>query len=310
MISVVIPTYNRAHMVGRSIRSVLEQTFQDFELIIVDDGSTDNTEEVVRSFGDGRIRYVRHEQNKGEAAARNTGVKLAEGKYVASQDSDDEWLPEKLARQVEILDNSPPEVGVVYTGFWKTQNGRKTYIPFSWVKQPNGNLHKQLLRGNFIGSPVTLIRKECFEKAGMFDERLTNVVDWELWIRISKHYHFRYIAEPLVIAYYHSENISSSRQSLIDALELILEKHSEDFEKEKKMLAKQCFDIGSLLIANGESDKAMRYLKRAVRTCPLSVRTVLSCLLILSGPTGGRHTVKMYEYFKKQCETIRSKNAF
>jgi len=308
VISVVVPTYNRAHMLGRSIRSILAQTFQDFEIIVVDDGSTDDTQKVVRSFGDRRIRYVQHDENKGEAAARNTGIRLAKGEYIASQDSDDEWLPEKLAKQVEVLDNSPPDVGVVYTGFWKSHDGRKTYIPFSWVKHPNGNIHKQLLRGNFIGSPVTLIRKGCFEKVGMFDERLANVVDWEMWIRISKYYHFRYVAEPLVIAYYHSENISSSRKSLIDALELILEKHSEDFAKDEKMLAKQCFDIGSLLVSTGELEKGRRYLKRAARICPISIRTALSCLLILSGPSGGKYVVKLYEYIKKQRENTRSKN--
>ena len=115
-------------MIARSIESVLSQTFQDFEIIVVDDGSTDNTEEVVNSFNDERIRYVRHEQNKGEAAARNTGIKLARGDYIASQDSDDEWLPEKLARQIEVFENSPPEVGVVYTGFWKLSHTYQEHL--------------------------------------------------------------------------------------------------------------------------------------------------------------------------------------
>lgn len=95
-VSVVIPTYNRAHLVGRAIQSVLNQTYQDFEIIVVDDGSTDNTEEVVKSFNDPRIRYIRHDQNRGGSAARNTGIKMARGEYIAFQDSDDEWLPEKL----------------------------------------------------------------------------------------------------------------------------------------------------------------------------------------------------------------------
>jgi glycosyltransferase involved in cell wall biosynthesis len=102
-VSVVIPTYNRASLLGRAIKSVLEQTYQDFEIIVVDDASTDNTEEVVRNLRDRRIRYLRHEKNRGGSAARNTGIRAAWGQYIAFQDSDDEWLPEKLKKQMEVL---------------------------------------------------------------------------------------------------------------------------------------------------------------------------------------------------------------
>ena len=101
-VSVVIPTYNRAPLIGRSIKSVLNQTYQDFEIIIVDDASTDNTKEVVSNFNDERIRYIQHEENKGEAAARNTGIKATRCDYIAPQDSDDEWIPEKLSTQIEL----------------------------------------------------------------------------------------------------------------------------------------------------------------------------------------------------------------
>ena len=110
-VSVIIPTYNRAHLVGRAIRSVLNQTYQDFEIIVVDDGSTDNTEEVVKSFNDPRIRYIRHEKNRGGSAACNTGIRAARGEYIAFQDSDDEWLPEKLEKQMQVFENTPTGVG-------------------------------------------------------------------------------------------------------------------------------------------------------------------------------------------------------
>ena len=165
-VSIIIPTYNREQLIARSIKSVLNQTYQDFEIIIVDDASTDNTEEVISNFNDKRIRYIRHEKNKGAAAARNTGIRAARCDYIAYQDSDDEWLPEKLARQMELLEDASPQVGVIYTGFWKTENHRRTYIPFSWVSQKNGDIHKELLKGNFIGSPVVLTKKECFRQGG------------------------------------------------------------------------------------------------------------------------------------------------
>ena len=94
-VSVIIPTYNRAHLVGRAIRSVLNQTYQDFEIIVVDDCSTDNTEEIVKGFNDHRIRYMRHDRNRGGSAARNTGIKASQGKYIAFLDSDDERLLKK-----------------------------------------------------------------------------------------------------------------------------------------------------------------------------------------------------------------------
>ena len=163
-VSVIIPTYNRAHLVGRAIRSVLNQTYQDFEIIVVDDGSTDNTEEVVKSFNDPRIRYIRHEENKGAAAARNTGIKAAKGKFIAFQDSDDEWLPKKLEKQMEAFDNASPKVGVVYTGFWSIEGNVKRYSLNKEIVHKEGDIHSQILQGNFIGTPAAVVKKACFKK--------------------------------------------------------------------------------------------------------------------------------------------------
>ena len=130
-VSVIIPTYNRAHLIDRSIQSVLNQTYQDFELIVVDDRSTDNTEDIIRQFRekDKRIKYIKHDKNKGGSAARNTRIKNSVGKYIVFQDSDDEWFPEKLEKQMKIFETASLEVGVVYTGFWRIKDNKKTYIP-------------------------------------------------------------------------------------------------------------------------------------------------------------------------------------
>jgi len=274
-VSIIIPTYNRRQSIGRSIESVLNQTYRDFELIIVDDGSTDNTKELVADFNDERIRYVRHEENKGEAAARNTGIKAARCDYIAYQDSDDEWLPEKLARQIELLENASPEVGVIYTGFWKAENHKRTYVPFSWVSQKNGDIHKELLKGNFIGSPVVLIKKECFNKVGLFDEKLRNLVDWEMWLRVSKYYHFKCIDEPLVIAHYHSDNVSSNHHAFIETLESVLEKYSDEFTSDKKLMAKCYIDIGNLLVVHKETQNGRNYLIKAIKLYPFNIKLLL-----------------------------------
>ena len=126
-VSIIIPTYNREQLLGRAIKSVLAQTYQDFELIIVDDGSTDNTERLVKSFNSEKTRYIRHRKNKGPAAARNTGIRSAKGDYIAFQDSDDEWMPEKLEKQMRAFTTAPPEVGVVYTSYYSTINKGKRF---------------------------------------------------------------------------------------------------------------------------------------------------------------------------------------
>jgi glycosyltransferase involved in cell wall biosynthesis len=298
MVTVVIPTYNRANLIARSIKSVLSQTYQDFELVVVDDGSTDNTKEVIDSFDDDRIRYVRHSENKGEAATRNTGIKVGRGEYIACQDSDDEWLPEKLAKQVQAFENCPPDIGVVYTGFWKIENNEKTYIPFSWVNQKEGDIHRELLKGNFIGSPATLIKKECFKKVGMFDEKLFHLVDWELWLRVSKYYHFRFVDEPLLVAHYDSDNVSINQDEFIKAQELILEKHFEDFSKDKELLVTYYVYIGDLLISEGDVRKGRSYLTKALKLSPFSVKPLSAALLTFFGRRAYRKVMGTYKKIK------------
>ncbi|MFX4263649.1 glycosyltransferase family 2 protein [Pelotomaculum propionicicum] len=220
-----MPTYNRAITIKRAVDSILKQTYQDFEIIIVDDGSTDNTYEIVKEFNEKRIKYIKHEKNKGASAARNTGIRESRGKYLAFQDSDDQWLPNKLKRQVEILDNSPNEVGIVYCGFWRFNNNKKIYYPSGKVIEKEGNVYKSLINGNFIGTPTAIIKKECFNKYGCFDERLPRLQDWELFIRLSKNYEFRFVNEPLVLSYFVPNCISSDNRSLITAQKIILKKH-------------------------------------------------------------------------------------
>lgn len=297
-VSVIIPTYNRRQLIERSVKSVLSQTYQDFEIIIVDDGSTDNTEEAVANIKGKRIKYIRHDKNKGEAAARNTGIKAAGGEYIASHDSDDEWLPEKLEKQIKAFENCPPEVGVVYTGFWKVEKGQRTYVPFKWINKKEGDIHCELLRGNFIGSPATLIKKECFEKAGMFNEKIFHLVDWELWLRISKYYHFKYIDEPLAVAHYHSDNVSLNYRAFISAVEFVLGKYSDEFENNKRLLIKHYTEIGNLLITNGQIRNGRSYLIKALKIAPLNVKSLVAVPLTFLGRNIYNRTVSAYQKTK------------
>ena len=195
-VSVIIPTHNRSDFLRRAIASVLNQTYQDFELIVVDDASTDNTAEAVAEFNDERIKLLRHDTNKGGSAARNTGILASECDYIALLDDDDEWLPEKLSRQMEVLLSSPPQVGCVYSGCVDVTTTGKTigeYIPTK-----RGDLSKDLVAENCVGGASSaLLKRECVKKVGLFDESLPCSQDYDLWIRISNEFHFECIPETL-----------------------------------------------------------------------------------------------------------------
>lgn len=269
-VSVIIPTYNREHLIGRAIQSVLNQTYRDFEIIVVDDGSTDNIGEVVKSFNDERIRYIRHEKNKGAAAARNTGIKAAKGEYIAFQDSDDEWLPEKLEKQMKVFATAPAEVGVVYTDMWRITGNKKKYFYSPKIMPEDKIIYEQALDYGVmnIGIQTALIKKECFSKAGMFDEKFPRLIDLELFIGLSKYYYFYHIKEPLVNFFDADKGISSNTKALITARKLILEKYFEDIKKDKKLLAKHYLGIGTILCINGEIEEGEGYFAKALKMYP------------------------------------------
>jgi glycosyltransferase involved in cell wall biosynthesis len=281
-VSIIIPTYNRARLLGRAIHSILNQTYPNFEIIVVDDCSSDNTESVVRSFCDERIQYIRHEENKGAVAARNTGIMAARGEYIAFQDSDDEWFSEKLEKQIRAFEFGPPDLGVVYTSFWLIEGGRKTYYPSSDVKQTEGNMHHALLETNFVNTPTAVVRKECFEKAGMF-ENLPRLQEWGLWLKISKHYCFKHINEPLVNAYPQPDSISRNMNALIVAREHILQRYFEEISKKPKLLRRHYFEIGTILCLNGEIEAGRSYFFKAMRTHPFNAKLFLSTLASIFG---------------------------
>lgn len=262
-VSVIIPTYNRATLIKRSIQSVLKQTFDDFEVIVVDDASSDNTEEVIASLQDVRIRYFRHESNRGGSAARNTGIEKAQGDLIAFQDSDDEWLPDKLEKQVKTIQQADPSVGLVYTGFWRIQGDTKEYLPGPHIKKTEGDIHQELLKGNFITTQAVLVKKECFQKVGGFDDSLPRFQDWELFLRIAKHYEFRYIAEPLVISYFTEGSISSKPQAMIEAFEIILDKHIDDYRLHKTLYATMLSNLANLYRQDKNVKKTRQYLLKS-----------------------------------------------
>ncbi|AAM30348.1 glycosyltransferase [Methanosarcina mazei Go1] len=282
-VSVIIPTYNRAHLIPRAIKSVLNQTYLDIEIIIVDDSSTDNTEEIVKDFKDRRLKYIRHNINKGASAARNTGIRESRGKYIAFQDSDDEWFSNKLEKQIEAFADAPPEVGIVYSGFYRIEANRKLYLPSDQLSLKEGNIHNELLKGNFVGTPTVLMKKECFRNQRYFNESLPALEDWELWIELSKYYTFRYIKKPLLCSYSTPNSINLNENNMLKAHEIILLTHLDDFSKNKKNLSEHYYDIGTGLCSIGNFNNGKNYLIKSLKAYCLNFKTISVLFILLFG---------------------------
>lgn len=270
LVSVIIPTCNRSNLVERAIRSILAQTYADFELIIVDDASADDTRNAVVRFDDIRIQYIRHDRNRGGPAARNTGIRRARGKYIALLDDDDEWHTTKLEKQVNAFKEAANGVGFIYSGFEvRDENGEvvRTTLPAL-----RGNLHMNLLRRNMIGgSSVPLIKRECFDKVGFFDESLTSCQDWDMWLRISSSYEFDFVPEILARVYFHGDQISEDFSSLIPGRSRMIEKHMDEFRKHPEILVIHLKRMGKMHCINGTWKEAAQWFSQAVkvRVCEL-----------------------------------------
>lgn len=196
-VTVVVPVFNEAATINRAIASVLNQTLADFELLVVDDASTDGTSAALAAVQDRRLRVIRHVRTGGVAKARNTGIGEATGEMIAFLDADDEWLPEKLARQIAAM-TARPELAATCTAYYLAHGDKRILRGFG----AGLNWRRELLDGCFIGPGSTLVaRKACFSAVGLIDERLTRLEDWEWLIRLVDDRNFDCLSEPLAVVY-------------------------------------------------------------------------------------------------------------
>jgi len=179
-VSIIIPAYNAADYVKEAVDSALAQTYKEMEVVVVDDGSTDETKKILEPYvKKNEIKYV-YEQNKGLAGARNTGIKNSSGEYIAFLDADDLFLPEKAAEQVRVLEENP-SYGVCYSDLLHfSEAGRVFHHRYDY---PSGNLFEPLLHRQFLNPLTVMVRKEIFDRYGFFDETLRRSEDWDLWLR-------------------------------------------------------------------------------------------------------------------------------
>jgi len=203
LVSVSIIAYNRRDMVGQSLDSVLAQTYPNIEVILCDDGSTDGTGEFVREHYGDRVTYI-YQENQGPAAARNATIRAAQGKYIALQDDDDIWLPEKLEKQVPALEQNPDAALCYGICLAADPDGKETgEIHGQSNRGMSGDCFSLFLSRNVIMEPVTLVRASVFDEVGLFDEELPAGKDTDMFLRIALEHAAEYIAEPLMLVRQH-----------------------------------------------------------------------------------------------------------
>lgn len=273
-VSVVIPVYNREKFLKRAIDSVLAQTFDDFEIIVVDDGSTDGTPELLQCYKD-QIITIRQE-NAGAAAARNAGIAAARGEFLAFLDSDDEWRADKLFAQIEYC-KTHPHFALVYTDMVEVVDDVQVHESYlrsgAYRRVGEGNLYRSLLEENFIFTPTVLLRRKVAIELGGFDTDLKICEDRDLWLRVAQVYPIGFLDRPLTVRYRHGGNLTSDQ-------ELYLLSHISMFEKQltwavdgcpdtvpliKEKLAARNEDVGRLYISSGKHIKARKHLIESLK---------------------------------------------
>ncbi len=231
MVSIIIPTYNRASQLSEAIQSVLAQTYSDFNLIVVDDGSIDDTEKIIAEIRDDRISYHRLNKNLGAAGARNEGARLAEGEWIAFNDSDDLWLPDKLEKQFAYMEENP-DAGMVYGKVRVHSPGGIYEFPnYAITGDLEGELYTWLLRRNTIDTPTMFIRKRCFEEVGGFDSSLRCLEDWEFAIRFSQRFKIGYIDKVLLDSFVSEGGVSRNIGAYYESRCRMIAQHKENIIK-------------------------------------------------------------------------------
>ncbi len=269
-VSVIIPAYNAGKYIAETMDSVLVQTYSDFEIIVVDDGSKDQTVSIVKQF---KIKYPEkvkliQKENGGPASARNAGIKVAVGEYIAFIDADDLWLPQKLEKQVRYFETQPSQVGIVYTdarsfdkdGIWIN----KYYPKF------NGKIYKELLN-SMLPNLSVMVRKECFQNVGYFEEALDIIEDHDMWLRISMKYEVLCLDEMLSLYRQHSQGRSKEIEKTWSRSLRVMEKHLKmvagniELEKAvKNVFSERLYNFGHSYLREGHLLAARQMYERSL----------------------------------------------
>lgn len=276
LISVVIPAFNRSSLITGAIKSVLRQTWTNLELIIVDDCSTDDTVAVIRAIDDPRIRVIEMAENSGPSAARNRGIEHAKGTWVAFQDSDDEWLPDKLALQMSRIAELGPTCvgaycGMAVEGSIRLKQGQRVtvrYLPDPDLAQTEGDLSNTLNTTSAISTQMLMVRRSILERLDGFDESLQALEDWDLAIRLAEQGPIAFVDRILVIQRFSPNSITRNRRKWVAARARLLEKHQSRLQSNPVILAQQYRNLAGEYRLEGMASEAVAAMEKARRTTP------------------------------------------
>lgn len=276
-VSVIIPNYNHCHYLGSAIQSVLAQTFSDYEIIVVDDGSTDNSREVVSSFGE-KVHYI-WQENKGLGGARNTGILASTAEFVGFLDADDEWEPTYLERMVQLSQKYPEAVVYYCCAQGIDESGNQLPQVFGQMVAP-GDVYQNLLRANFIIPSTVMARRSTVVEKGLFEQdnlAIHGCEDWDLWLRLAPHNRMVGTSERLVRYRQHQNTFSAHPEKMQKAVKAVIEKHfgldegdQNKWSPEKKRAYGGVYRYASLTAVQTQDDwkAASQYLKRAIEIDP------------------------------------------
>jgi glycosyltransferase involved in cell wall biosynthesis len=289
-ISVILPTRNRATLVGRAIDSVLAQTCRDFELIVIDDASTDNTVAVLGAIGDPRLVVRRLTSAGGAAAARNHGLSVARGEFVGFQDSDDTWRPEKLERQLTALETAGATAVASVCSFRHIFPNRTRDIIHSPGVVPGPEVARRIVYGLSLGTVSLMARRRAVNEAGGFDETLPRLQDIELCLRLSEKGAFVFLDAVLQDIYFTSDSISADAARFHEALDAIASRHRDLFERHPRGHAWQLYRAGKYHAFDGNTGAATSLLAASLRRNPANWRTLvmLAATVLHLAPLLGR----------------------
>jgi len=270
-VSVIIPAYNAMAYLPEALESVLRQTFTDFEVLLIDDGSSDEIRQWAAGITEARVKLISQE-NQGVSAARNIGIAKAQGEYIAFLDADDIWEPTKLEKQVRLLESNPA-VGLVDTWVVLANEQCKATNKI-WISKAEGNVWKQLAEENLLTCGSTpMVRRCCFETVGVFDRNLSIAEDWDMWLRIATHYSFAVVKEPLVRYRQHANNTSKNCQGMLTNFCILIEKNFQFVPSKLLYLKNRAYGRANLYIAwrslqNKDYAEAIHFQQQALARYP------------------------------------------